>query len=64
MTPNQIKRAYKRLGLTQEEIARKLQCDQTVISKIIHRRGKALMKQEKLAEILGLEFEVVWPEAA
>jgi transcriptional regulator with XRE-family HTH domain len=62
MTPLEIKKAYKKLGLNQTSIAKSLGVTQPYISQIINGIRKTSRVRQAISEILGIPVGELWPD--
>lgn len=64
MSPNHIHAGMIRKGIRQADVARDLNLSRKTVNAVIHRRGSSRVVAERIAELLGKPFPVVFPEYA
>jgi len=61
MTPDSINRLLGIMGYTQKKIADELGTSKTNVYQVIHRRSRSKRVEQKIAHILGINCQDIWP---
>lgn len=60
MDPKKIKARLVERGISQVDIARRLNLSPQTVATVINRRGRSYRVEQAIADLLGLPYEILW----